>query len=43
MMRASSKQLITYPGGYHEPHNDINYAQVTADISDWLDHQQIDH
>jgi alpha-beta hydrolase superfamily lysophospholipase len=31
------KQRITYPGGYHEPHNDINHDQAVADLEAWLE------
>ena len=32
----ADKQMIEYPGGYHEPHNDIHHPQVTADLERWL-------
>jgi len=32
----SDKELKVYPGGYHEPHNDIDYEQVANDIEQWL-------
>jgi len=37
--KASSldKQRITYEGGYHEPHNDINHEQVVSDLEAWLE------
>ncbi len=31
------KQIHVYPGGYHEPHNDVGHEQVLADYGDWLD------
>ncbi len=31
------KQRIEYPGGFHEPHNDIDREQVLADIEAWLE------
>lgn len=31
------KERIVYEGGRHEPHNDIQHAQVTADIHRWLE------
>jgi len=31
------KELLVYPGGYHEPHNDINYEQVMKDLEQWLE------
>ncbi len=33
----SDKERIVYEGGYHEPHNDIQHEQVTADIQRWLE------
>jgi alpha-beta hydrolase superfamily lysophospholipase len=30
------KTLRIYPGGYHEPHNDIEHRRVVADITEWL-------
>jgi alpha-beta hydrolase superfamily lysophospholipase len=35
--RSADKTLRTYPGGYHEPHNDIDHEKVVADIREWLD------
>lgn len=31
------KDRIVYEGGYHEPHNDTNHQQVTADVLNWLE------
>jgi alpha-beta hydrolase superfamily lysophospholipase len=31
------KKLIIYEGGYHEPHNDIEYERVVQDIKAWLE------
>ena len=31
------KRLITYPGGYHESHNDLHHAQAAADVLAWLE------
>jgi len=31
------KQLITYPEGRHEPHNDFNSEEVVDNIARWLD------
>ncbi len=25
-----------HPGGFHEPHNDLDHDQVTQDLVDWL-------
>lgn len=36
-VKITDKQRITYPGGYHEPHNDLQHEQVTADVSEWLE------
>lgn len=37
--KASSKEkeYISYPGGYHESHNDVHKAQTLEDITRWLD------
>jgi alpha-beta hydrolase superfamily lysophospholipase len=34
---STDKELRIYPGGYHEPHNDLQKAQVLHDITDWLE------
>jgi len=31
------KELIVYPGGYHEPHNDLDHEKVLQDLATWLD------
>jgi alpha-beta hydrolase superfamily lysophospholipase len=31
------KSLRTYTGGYHEPHNDVDYEQVLDDAEQWLE------
>ncbi len=33
---SADKQLIIYPGGAHEPHNDLERAQVALDVQEWL-------
>jgi hypothetical protein len=33
----ADKERIEYEGGYHEPHNDINRAQVLTDLERWLE------
>lgn len=33
---SADKQLLIYPGGVHEPHNDIDRAQVALDVEEWL-------
>jgi len=32
----ADKRMIEYQGGYHEPHNDTNHEQATADLEQWL-------
>jgi alpha-beta hydrolase superfamily lysophospholipase len=34
---SSDKTLNIYPESLHEPHNDLDHAQVTGDIVAWLD------
>lgn len=36
-VRQPDKQRITYPGGYHEPHNDWQKEQLLADVLNWLE------
>lgn len=31
------KTMHIYPGGYHEPHNDLDHEQVIRNITEWLD------
>ena len=31
------KELHVYPGGYHEPHNDLDRDAVVNDVIEWLD------
>lgn len=33
----ADKQLIIYPGGYHESHNDLHKEQLFADLLGWLE------
>ncbi|MBN1428474.1 MAG: alpha/beta hydrolase [Anaerolineae bacterium] len=33
----ADKELKIYPGGYHEPHNDIDYEQVMVDVERWIE------
>lgn len=33
---AADKQFISYPGGYHEAHNDLNRDEVVQNIGQWL-------
>jgi len=32
----ADKQLLVYPGSYHEPHNDLDHKQVVEDLEKWL-------
>ena len=36
---SKDKELHTYPGGKHEPHNDIQREQVVNDVQKWLTRQ----
>lgn len=31
------KELKSYPGGLHEPHNDIQHPQVAQDVRQWIE------
>ncbi len=33
---SKDKEYISYPGGYHESHNDIHKAQALEDVTRWL-------
>jgi len=33
----TDKELRVYPGGFHEPHNDLDRAQVVQDLEEWLE------
>jgi alpha-beta hydrolase superfamily lysophospholipase len=33
-----NKELIIYPNGLHEPHNDLNHEEVVCDMLDWMFH-----
>lgn len=33
----TDKELRIYPGGFHEPHNDLDKTQVLQDIAEWLE------
>jgi alpha-beta hydrolase superfamily lysophospholipase len=41
-MAGADKQLIVYPGGYHESHNDLHRQQVYADLAGWI-LERVDH
>jgi alpha-beta hydrolase superfamily lysophospholipase len=32
----TDKELRIYPGGFHEPHNDLDKARVLQDVEEWL-------
>jgi alpha-beta hydrolase superfamily lysophospholipase len=31
------KAIRIYPGGLHEPHNDIQWEEVARDVIEWLE------
>lgn len=33
---SADKQLNVYPGGFHEPHNDLDRERVASDVIDWV-------
>jgi len=33
----ADKERIEYPGGFHEPHNDMEYPKVMADVERWVE------
>lgn len=33
----TDKELKVYAGGFHEPHNDLDKAQVLQDVEEWLE------
>jgi len=33
---SADKKLIIYPGGYHEPHNDLDRERVASDVIEWI-------
>lgn len=37
LVSSTDKQLRIYPGGFHEPHNDLDREAVLSDVIDWLD------
>lgn len=36
---SNNKRYISYPGAYHEPHNDLGWQQVVQDVGDWIEEQ----
>lgn len=36
-IRITDKTIHIYPGRRHEPHNDVEYGQVMADMRGWMD------
>jgi alpha-beta hydrolase superfamily lysophospholipase len=36
---SADKELKIYPGGMHEPHNDVNRDEVINDVENWLSRQ----
>jgi len=41
MASSTDKQLIVYPGGYHEPHNDLDRERVASDVIEWIQKRSI--
>ncbi|MEJ7758533.1 MAG: lysophospholipase [Gemmatimonadaceae bacterium] len=39
---STDKSLHLYPGGLHEPHNDLDRSLVFQDVEQWLTHRVID-
>lgn len=37
LVSSTDKQLRIYPGGFHEPHNDVDREAVLSDVINWLD------
>lgn len=38
---SSDKRYISYPGSYHEPHNDLDWQQVVTDVGDWIENYYV--
>jgi alpha-beta hydrolase superfamily lysophospholipase len=36
---STDKEIKIYPGGMHEPHNDVNRGEAAADVEKWLTRQ----
>ncbi|HUQ47193.1 MAG TPA: lysophospholipase [Gemmatimonadaceae bacterium] len=36
LVSSVDKQLILYPGGYHEPHNDLGRERMALDVIEWI-------
>jgi len=36
LVSSTDKEIRIYPGGYHEPHNDIDKEAVLSDVIDWM-------
>ena len=35
-IRVHDKEFISYPDGYHELHNDLDYEKMLSDLLDWI-------
>ena len=33
---SADKEIVIYPGGRHEPHNDLDREKVARDVEDWI-------
>lgn len=36
-IQGADKSLRIVPGGYHEPHNDLDHAEVMDDVAQWIE------
>jgi alpha-beta hydrolase superfamily lysophospholipase len=35
-IRVHDKEFISYPDGYHELHNDLDYGRMLSDLLSWI-------
>lgn len=41
-IRFHDKEFISYPAGYHEPHNDLDYEKMLSDLLNWINRHMED-
>ena len=41
-IRVHDKEFISYPAGYHELHNDLDYREMLSDLLDWINRHMPD-
>ncbi|MEO5904004.1 MAG: lysophospholipase [Gemmatimonadaceae bacterium] len=41
LVSSTDKQLRIYPGGFHEPHNDLDRELVLSDVIEWLNERTV--